>query len=427
LPQISNGLRDYNNLIATGRLRIGNPTSKAESYRLLDSYWQPPRGDVDQFSFDAMMWSGALIRPGNASIAAFLKKLFGTMFLSGVVYNTATQNDQFTLRDAQPNNLPVGSFLSHGGRVIIQLPVRTAYDDAGTAYFNWLTDEVRTAGRLITRSAATHALADRPDAITLFGNRKYRLTEKRGKSTGLRGFFKNFSEHNHFGVNVSLGGDGNLCPFSGNTVRADGAHGHLYIYFNPKEVGQCGGMMVGCENSAPGVTSQTFVPHDWKAISEEYSPCGTRKWAALASGPKPKAEAMFVDLSDGWSWLQGLAENFTEQELDHTPSPTLPTTRLGDAQRALIYAMRDLLASAPVNPRINRVKGALEGHLAALLATRGMTRTRITEILMECGFMLGVGNPNVRGGALANQIRVNVPTPVGRAMTACSDAWAQAV
>ncbi|UPY35194.1 hypothetical protein [Sediminicoccus sp. KRV36] len=423
MPKITNGVRDYGNLIASGLLNMGRPRSKTEAYANLDRYWTG-KPETDQFTFDAAMWCGALVRPGDPSIATFLKKLFGVLYLSGVMCNTNTRSGQFTWADAEANNLPMGAFLSHGGRLIIQLPVRTAYDNAGQAFFNWLTAEVAAAGRLITRSAATHALKDREPGIPIIGSRRYRMEEKRGKSTGLRGFFKNISEHNHFGVNVALGGDGNTNPFSGNVVRADGAHGHFYIYFNAKDVGQCAGIMVGCENSAPHVTSQTFVPHDWKAISEDFSPCGTRKWPDMVAGPKPKAEAMLVDLQDGWTWLQGLAENFTETELDFTPSPVLPVMRAGDDQRALIYALKDVLAMPAVT---GARKTALNLHLTALLTTQGLTKARLREILQECGRLLGMAVPNVNGaGSLTNPMPIAMPPSVQSTLTACRTGWALA-
>lgn len=51
------------------------------------------------------------------------------------------------------------------------------------------------------------------------------------------------------------------------------------MYFNPKDVGRCAGMMIGGENSGVGAMSQAFVGHGAKAVSEDFSPAGT------ASGP----------------------------------------------------------------------------------------------------------------------------------------------
>jgi hypothetical protein len=423
MREISNGVSDYNAYLATGMLRLGTPRTKEEAYALLASHWRG-KPEKDQFTFDAMMWAGALLSPGHSSIAVFLKKLFSVIAAAGVVSNTNTNSGQYTWEDGEPNNLPVGSFLSHGGRLIIQLPVRTAYDNAGQAFFDWLTAEVSAANLLITRSAATHALADRTPAIPLLGTRKYRMTEKRGMATGLRGFFKNVAEHNHFGVDVALGGAGNTNPFSGKMILPNGEHGHLYIYFNAKDVGQCAGIMVGCENSAPGKTSQTFVPHDWRAISEDYSPCGTMKWPNMASGPKPKAEAMVVDLSDGWTWVRGWTRYFTPESLDWTPFPTRATMRDGDDQRAVIYAVSDILALPAVT---GAPRTALEAHRTALLTTPGLTKARLRQILEECGRLLGMRAPNVNGaGSLTNPMPIAMPSSVQNTLTACRNGWALA-
>ncbi|MEI6161634.1 MAG: hypothetical protein WCP77_17505, partial [Roseococcus sp.] len=342
-----------------------------------------------------------------------------------VMYNTDRRADQFAWSDAEPNNLPVASFLSHGGRVIIQLPVRTEYDDPGQAFFNWLTAEVAAAGLLITRSAATHALKHRSGpAIITMGERRYRIEEKRGGWTGARGFFKSAAENNHFGVNVALGGVGNLNPFSRQAVLADGAHGHLYMYYNPKGVGQCAGMMIGCENSAPKKDSQTYCPHNIMAYSERVSPCLTRKWTDLAVGPKPPKDAALVDLSDGWTWLRGLAENFTETELDFTPSPTMGVLRTSDPQRAVIYALTDVLAMTAVTG--DRRK-ALEVHLKALLTTRGLTKQRLRGVLEECGRLLGFPVPNVNGaGSLTNPMPITMPASVQNTLATCRSGWALA-
>jgi hypothetical protein len=423
MPKISDGVRIYNDPTAREAARIGLANTKDTIYRMLDTHWRQ-RPELDQFTFGAMMWAGAIQNPGDASIASFLTKLFVTIHRAGLIYNASRSGSTLTLHDAAANNLPLGSFLSGGGRIIIQLPVRTAYDDAGTAFFNWLTAEVRAAGRLITRSAATHALSDRSPAVPLFGNRQYRLAEERGKMTGLRGFFKNAIEHNHYGVNIALGGDGNKNPFNGNIVRADGAHGHLYIYHNPKNVGQCAGIMVGAENSAPHIMSQTMVPHDIRAISEDYSPCGTRKWTALTSGPNSRSEAMIVDLSDGWTWLQPFVAQFALAHLDDTPTATLAALRGDDYQRTVIYAVKDVLR-LPGLPATR--KAALEAHLQVLLTTQGLTKKRLREILTECGKQMGVTDPFITAsGQMTPALKTAVPAAVQSAMSACSTGWPHA-
>jgi len=427
LPKVSNGLRDYYARLAAGQPLLGGiPAGQRQAEALLDGHWRN-KTDIDQFSFASMMWAGALLQPGHPSIKIFLKKLFGVIFLSGVISNTNRTEGQHTWEDAEPNNLPVASFLSHGGRLIIQLPVRTAYDDTGQAFFDWLTQDVSEAGLLIYRSAATHQLAHRAPSIRLFGERRLRLEENRGMWVGaaefLKGAYRNklFGGNNHFGVNVALGGAGNINPVSGNTIAADGAHGHLYIYFNAKDLGRCSGIMIGCENSAPGSTSQTFVFHGPNAKSEKYSPCGTNKWENLNGGPKPKAEAMVVDLSDGWSLLPRVAENFTENELDWTPSPTMAVMRGDDEQRAVIYAISDMLAMPTLEA--DR-KTALEAHLKALLTTQGLTKPRLTEILTECGHILRFRQPTVNGaGSLTNPMPGPVQREVQGAMTACRNGW----
>ncbi|MEE2788720.1 MAG: hypothetical protein VX589_15400 [Myxococcota bacterium] len=55
----------------------------------------------------------------------------------------------------------------------------------------------------------------------------------------------------HFGVNIALGGVGNINPVSGNQVRENGQHGHLSIAKCTVDHGGRSALLVGVEQSAP--------------------------------------------------------------------------------------------------------------------------------------------------------------------------------
>lgn len=161
---------------------------------------------------------------------------------------------------ATENNLPVCSYLAHGGRIKIEIPKNS--DDK---MINWLTsgdknldgksrkqDQLKalTEGKIVyNRSAATHDV-----------NRKkikgeYQLVEKKGFLIGAQDFVLNkfFSvKTKHYGVDLALnakfGGQDSL----GNTVaKPDGDHGHLYIHYKPATSRKPGSILIGIEGAAP--------------------------------------------------------------------------------------------------------------------------------------------------------------------------------
>ena len=390
MEKISTGVDDYNKLGGPGRLYGGDgaPGTKNDVLKLLEQHWKKRSKAVDQFNLDARMWYGAIQSPGNAALRPFLKKLFAIFMNAGVFGNAqkSSSGRPHMWQDFWRIGLPLASILGHGGRVIIQLPIRTETDNSARRFFDWLTAEIKQADLLFSRSAATHALDHNETAIPIHGYRKMRLSEKRGKLTGIRAAIlgattrKEEEFHNHFGVNVALGGAGNRNPFSGNTIASDGCHGHMYIYFNQKSPGKCGGLMIGCENSAPHAMSQTFVMHDWRAISEPYSPCGTQKWPKVEGiGPKSKAEAMFVDLSDGWEWLMGMEDVFQPEWLDYSPMRVPAAARDPQSVRNVLYALWDVMAL----PHLSRSdKNKFAGYFDTLLK-RGDPLSPVTDTTLE--------------------------------------------
>lgn len=406
--KISNGVKLYHDSLSqlpVGQTLLddGVPNSRDEAIKYLDNFWRGKQ-ESEQYDFDAMMWYGALINPGSEEIGAFITKLFTVIYFAGIIYNKSSNTASHEWHQFA-GKIPVASALGHGGRIIIQLPVRTEARNSAGEFFDWLVGDVRTSGQLKPRSAATHALAHREKPLRIHGQRWMRLAEMRGKLTGFRSAIKYCYEKNHYGVNVPLGGAGNTNPVSGNQIASDGAHGHVYIYYNPKEPGQCGGMMIGCENSAPGVRSQTFVKHDLRAISESYSPCGTSKWPKLRSGPNAKAEAMFIDLSDGWEWLRSKVKVFEPSLLDYTPNGVAPFNPAGagsiDGQVwALIYAIQNILAS----PAYGRHRKFFESALNRVLK-HDVHQALLDEVTITCeqivrGERFGCSGPRGRRNAI---------------------------
>ena len=440
MPKVSDGVNVYNGLGTTlpvGTTLTGTvPTSNATANTSLYAWWNG-KPHSDQYDWDVGAWYGAYASPGDASIATFLGKLFTVLQQGGVFYDKGTVAGNYNWRDCSvadtnmPNGIPLGAILAHGGRLLIQLPVRTAHDNAGQAFFNWLTHEVRQSGRCVSRTTATHALGHRDKPLAIAGGpRKFRIEENRGKKSGIRGAIKTkvFGEENHWGVNLALFGNGRTNWYSGNTASPNGAHGHLYIYFNAKDVGQCAGIMVGGENSGVGAMSQTFVGHGAKAVSEDFSPAGTYKWPRMNHGPNHMIEEFLVDLSDGWTWLQGLVAAFAGTQLDDTTQP-VPAMRNTDALRLVIYAVLDLLADPPGNMGF-LAKRRMEGHKTTLLNAHNLPRATLSAIMKECLEACGMQNVviSLNGGyAGSNVLTAPIPVGINSALATCQQHWAASV
>ena len=422
----------------TGDIGRGNsllaavPTSNATANAALRTFWTG-KPHTDQYDWDVAAWYGALTMPGHNSIAACLVKLFAVLRNAGVYYDDSNRSGIYDWKDCSvaaanmPNGIPLGAILAHGGRLLIQLPVRTEHDDQGSDFFNWLTEEARAGGTCLSRTTATHAMAHRAPALTLpAAGRKIRTEEKRGKTSGIRGAIKTkiMKEENHWGVNLALFGSGRTNWFSGNPVNHNGGHGHLYIYFNPKDVGQCAGMMVGGENSGVGAMSQTFVGHGAKAVSEDFSPAGTYKWPTMNHGPHHMIEEFLVDLTDGWTWLRGMEMQFDPAWLDHTTLP-VGAARTDDALRCVIYAVVDLLDNPPGNVGFF-AKRRLEDHKKTLLTARALPRATLSAIMKECLEAYGLQNVviNIDGSYSAgNVVTVAVPLALQNTIATCRTNW----
>ena len=429
MPKISDGVALYNRvgILPTGSTLVGGvPTNNQQANAMLRNFWNlAPH--TDQYDWDVAAWYGAYMSPGDVSIQQCLAKLFIVLQQGGVRYDNGTVSGNYQWRDCRTQGIPLGSILAHGGRLLIQLPVRTAQSDEGTAFFNWLTDEARTAGTCLSRTTATHALSHRAPSTLLEGARRFRIAEQRGKTSGIRGAIKTklLKEHNHWGVNLALFGAGRTNWFSGNTVDHLGGHGHLYIYFNPKDAGQCAGIMVGGENSGVGAMSQTFVGHGAKAVSEDFSPAGTFKWPAMDHGPNHMIEEFIVDLTDGWRHLQGMEANFDPRHLDWATVACSSVLRQGDPQRLVIYAVIDLLESPPGNIGY-MAKRLQEAHKDTLLNSQNLPRDTIRAIMKECAEACGLRNVTISGlGQIgsSNQLTTAVPQMIQNAITACQTHW----
>jgi len=313
----------------------------------LNAYWEKEKINwVDQTKLDVLMWKGAIENPGNDKVAKVLNKLFYLIKNYGVAINKDS-GEEPKWSDGSDEEIPIASYLSHGGRIIIQLPVRTIYENKAKDLWLNLNEDV-----ILPRSTSTHSLKNHVGRNMINADgRKYRFNENRSPATGFRGYLKSFFEENNFGMNVALGGCDFYNPWTNQKIGREGSDGHLYMYYNEKNVGQCGGIMIGCENSDVDRVSQTGILHDYRAISEDRSPCGTEKWDKIYKrfkrGSPNKKDAFLIDLSYGFD-LPPEDCNLVG-DLANRPENIKPPNFNLNPHRTLIYVLKDITESGWIN------------------------------------------------------------------------------
>ena len=195
------------------------------SQRLEEFKAHSPR---EQFSVDAAYWYGTCLNPGDRQKAKLLKRVWRILAEGGVWLRP----EKAACWTAHSNSgIPLASILSHGGRVLVQLP------RAGNLIWDWLWGDLDA--QKFKRFAGTHGVETGSREILPNGRPKVFTETKKNKG----GF--------HYGINIAGGGHGNTNPISGSTITDDGQHGHLYIHYQPASDTERGSIMFGAEDSAP--------------------------------------------------------------------------------------------------------------------------------------------------------------------------------
>jgi Novel toxin 11 len=383
-------------------------------------YYQSPthlNNASRQFDLDVALWYGAIAHPASPDEGAFLTRLFGVLYYGGILFKDNQDNwhDWNAAYGARNPTVPVAAALSHGGRLLIQLPpsnaaanwnakpatgvlaspskqeafVRWKYfaknktDRGDFSFWTWLNGNPPVAQN---RVISTHglALADQP-TVTANGNKLY-LKETKGSTAGT----SHSKRHQHYALNPSLGGLGLNSPLSGNPVQGDGLDGHLYLLFFPPNEFRCGGLLVGCENAQFGMGSNrhTGAGHGAGGAANETSATGGFKWADLGRTnmipplPVGKKGDMLVDLTGSLAGVQNAAAAFNPDHLDQCPQAsgaggvfnTLPTDE-------------EWAAATPVGGRLTRRSDHLcriDTHLKAINADHP-TIPHLDRLIRLCG------------------------------------------
>lgn len=262
------------------------------------------RSVADQFKQDAKVWQTWLSSSHKTSVSEdrknIAKRLFMALDAGELQYRNeeekkfqsiATMNDKIARID---NKIPLASILSHGGRVVIEIPplkegrkkdelldwVIGGNENNAKVYTNVsiLTKDVNSRAEkfdkpVFQRSAATHSLKVGEDGHV--HELKTNIGSHTSQFIGDLKITNQESEIRHLGMNTGLDTDG----------PENGSFGHLYMYWLPPTQTTPGALMVGCEGSEPGKKNKFGELHDSRAISSDFSPTDGLKFRHLKDSP----------------------------------------------------------------------------------------------------------------------------------------------
>lgn len=255
-----------------------------------------------RYKLDVAMWYAIIKKEPTAYYTPLIKNMFTLLHYGGVMYRKDKKNTWGVWADAQ---IPVAALPSHGGRVMVQLPRDGSIHKHD--FWDWLW-----GGRLVvkrTRAASTHEVSHLSIHEVLPCNRKKQIKEEKlgvGKP-------KLTSFTGQYGVNIPMGGLGNINPFSGARITADGRFGHLFLYYKESSDTKNGAVLLGSEASGPGDqdalhvgTSDQYGGSHGLGGSTTYEAPGGKRWKDQAwhgRGPTGDYDFLFIDLSTGWDFL----------------------------------------------------------------------------------------------------------------------------
>ena len=313
------------------------PPNKEETLQMLRWFSQNRNNPAQTiYELDVAMWYGALVS-GTSQMTTLLHRVFTVIYYGGLMYRA----NNTTWKTWASTDIPVASALSHGNRMIIQLPKASrTLNGKDHTFWNWLRAGVKPLPGL-GQKFGSHGIdtSATPEAIGL-GRKKY-IKEKHGGNPIGKGVIAVSEAGNHYRFNIPLGGEGNYNPWTGNQITSDGRHGHLYVYYCSPSATHYGAVMIGCESEGPGVVGQTWHKHTAKAGSEEFTATGGPRWIVNKSEGKKgyvplgtvdlagKYDATIIDLiGDGGliDLKRVMNAEFSPDDLVETAKPPTPIT-----------------------------------------------------------------------------------------------------
>jgi len=193
-----------------------------------------------QIRTDVGMWYGA------AQTNGAVRRFFKALYFGGLhVFRHGAYQPWADL------NTPLATAVSHGGRVLIQLP--PAPSKEGNQFWNWLN----SGSEFSKRTAATHGVQRLSGSEAVRVSSFHTLRVKEVSKSGLG----TLSGH-HYGMNLALGGAGSRSPFDGNIIAASGGAGHMYANVLAPSSDHEGAILIGAECARPtGVRGDAKADH----------------------------------------------------------------------------------------------------------------------------------------------------------------------
>jgi hypothetical protein len=234
------------------------------------------RNQATQYATDAAFWYGTVVSAhATAWKKDLVRRVFSLLHFGGLCYKP---NGGAGWQPWNGTDWPIATALSHSARVTVQIEAGAA----GQALWGWLW--TGTNAQQSTRAAATHGLVPLAAAETVRGGRSKLFHENKTD---------NLVQH---GVNIGLGGVGNINPHSGNTIAENGEHGHLYIGYKAPTANHAGALLIGCEPSAP---ADMWVGHHTNAVAVA--------WNAVVIGvPDQQGEGHGIGSGQAFSGTGGM-------------------------------------------------------------------------------------------------------------------------
>lgn len=326
-----------------------------EEYRLF--------GFKKQMERDNELWYRTLtsntLDPNEQHRIQILRRIFTVIRNGGLTYRTNSE-DPNSWKWYHDSRLSVATALSHGSRILIQLPpenenkkgrkrrffrnlindIAQEYDYLDHDFWCWLItgdtegdlSEVITTNTssayamdkkkcVFRRLASTHGIKHLKNIlrINLDGierTKRIREVKKVGLSVRdtklLGGKKRKINRHKHWGMNIALGGAGNQSfGISDGVISSDGCNGHVYLYYRAPKDNFCGGLLIGVEGSEFRSTSQCGEEHSITGKASRLSATFGYKWSKLKSlgckgleyGIPDKRDSLFIDLTNGWDYI----------------------------------------------------------------------------------------------------------------------------
>ncbi|WP_052344942.1 eCIS core domain-containing protein [Planktothrix rubescens] len=249
----------------------------------------------DIYEKDTKMWEQTLDNQTNSEDESLEKYKEQTESANSILRRIfIILHDGLKYREDQKQNIfkdwdeSVAVALSHGGRVMINLPP-IKQDENENEFIQWLfgaspeSDLTRKPqsynkikdpnnksdhykAKVDTRIASSHNVKVTESSLE---EEKSNTFDVKGK-TGLKSTIK------HYGMDIPLGGLGNE-DLAGDVILPDGRHGHIYIYYRPPSLTLPGSVLIGAETSRMAHTDVFGMYHDQRGAPAEFSSTGTSK------------------------------------------------------------------------------------------------------------------------------------------------------